>query len=332
MKVSRTHDFASMSESKMKWLRRYLLVVSLISILTSIFEILSYVAPFALGILSLGAVDSAKLSMAVLALAFGGGLLWLRNWARIGMAALLSFRALSIVLTVAMMRQLPNALGYVLMGVVILIYVALIALLVMAAPVTRDSEERVSGGWKIAGLLAAIFGGGIYCLAFIDFEPKRMEDLPVVTKKVLPELTGKARWQLQRVSMLPLINGDLKREGTDVGILSLDERDGTLSGIPEFKSFRVRFDASRGGLALNDMIFVGENFQTKRFLWQDLPTKGAQFSNESSPVSGTITFGFVAGDTLYIVLKLTMYGRDVEVIYRGARLPSGGSGTSPSGL
>lgn len=320
-----------MSDRKMKWLRRYLLVVALLAILNSIADALSYVVPFALGILSIGAVDSAKLSMAVLAFTFGVGLLWLRNWARIGIIALLAFWALSIAVTFAMMKQRPDTLGYVVIGCIFLFYAALLALLVMAAPITRKAEERVSGRRKIAGLLAAILGGAIYFVTFIEFEPKRLEDLPPATLHLLPELTEASRWKLERVGMMPLISGDLTQKGSDVGILSLDERDGTLSDIPEFKSFRVHFDASRGALAINDMIFIGEPFKTPRFLWQDLSAKGAEFSNESSPVSGKITFGFINADTLYILLKLNMYGRDVEALYRATRLRLGEGGAS-SGL
>lgn len=302
-----------------KWSRWFLFTIANLTILATVVALLSYIVPYALGILWIDAVEALRFTMYSLALVSACGLLWLKNWARLLMIGVVSIQLLSISSSFYFMRHLGiDTFGYVLIACILLFYTALIATLIAARNATLRPRQPASRFWRVAGLAAAGFGTFAFSISFLDTNSTRLADLPEVKSDATVQLTQYKQWKLEKIPTSTLLGGNIHTPAKNLGTLSVTPENGMfkIAGIPELNSFDVRLDPTRNALLVGDVLFIGEPFDIKRFLWRDLPAKGISFSNEGSPVSGKIIIGTISDGTTYILLNLEMYFRAVEALYK----------------
>jgi hypothetical protein len=309
-----------------KWLRWFLFAIANLTILNAVAEVLSYIVPSALGILGMDEMEMLRLTLHSCALIAACGLLWLKNWARLLMLGVVIVQLLSISLIFYFMRNSGiDTFGYIAITIILLIYGALITLLVKASKATLRPRYPATRFWRVAGLISASLSALVFCASFLNFDSDRLEDLPKVKSDATTQLTQTKEWKLEKIRTSALLGGNIRRAVKPPRTLTITPEGDMfkISGIPEFKTFDVKLDPSRDALLVGDMLFIGEPFNTQRFMWRDLPARGIEFSTEGSPVSGEITIGTVSDGTTYILLKLEMYFRTVEALYRATPLVAG---------
>lgn len=308
-----------MKIKKEKWLRLYLMVVGVWSILNGTFGVLSYGVSLVFGYLTFEPVELLGASGWLFALIFGIGILRLKNWARLGMAALVSVKLVSMAVFFFAMRNLAfDAYGVSLLLAALAVHLLAVFLLIKASVVTRDGCLKPSRRWLIGGVVAACIGAGGYALGLVDVSAFDARELPASANGELSFLKSGATWRLEKLALGKSQNGSVKMSSYDKGLFSIRERKGLLAieGLPTLKNIAVRIDPNSNVLFLNDSIFIGEPFKTDRFLWQDLSVEGVEFTNGAGPLSGKVIVARTPDGVIYIALQLDIYFRDVEAFYR----------------
>ncbi len=299
-----------------KWIFRAFQLLGALTVFDGAFRLATLIQAHSCGLNRFEPNDGFLVGAACLELAAGSGTLRCKSWGRSLMLACVVGRLVFVVFQFYLVLRVGignvDALGWVLMGVMLGFFAGLIVLLVPGWRRLKHSGYLSSStGGAIAMWTSLLIGIAFSLLQRVSFEEAAVADKDLEVQ-FLREVHKGRRWTLYRA----LTDGTSSLQSIDS--LKVLERDGNLIlvAFPPRSRCHAILDPARGTLSIGGHVFSGQPFEGAPQLVGHRQLNGLSFSKAYGPISGDITLAVDPGGNFFVFLdQLSVYGKSYEGIY-----------------